>query len=74
VKRYHVAKLDLLHIDAEGYDDEIIKMIDFKRIQPGIIQYEHMHLSPERRSACEELLKKHGYRIINGFADVIAYL
>ena len=51
-----------------------VSMIDFKVVRPGIINYESMHLSPERSNACEALLKSHGYRIIKGFADVIAYL
>ena len=30
VEKYAITALDLIHIDTEGYDYEILKMIDFK--------------------------------------------
>lgn len=35
---YH---LDVLQVDAEGYDHEVIRMIDFGRIRPKVIKYEY---------------------------------
>ena len=47
VRKHNVRKIDLLHIDTEGYDDEIIKSIDFTKIRPNIILYENKHLKNE---------------------------
>jgi len=66
-------KVDLLQIDAEGYDYELIKLINFKRLKPRILHYEHMHLSEADRRNCEQYLKDQGYQINHGFADTIAF-
>jgi len=58
-----ISRLDLLQIDTEGFDYEIIKMIDYEKIRPEIIHYEHIHLSRADREACEQLLASHGYRL-----------
>jgi FkbM family methyltransferase len=66
-------KIDILQIDVEGYDFEILKLVDFKRHKPSIIHYEHAHLSPDDREACLELLVRHGYKIGIETYDTIAY-
>jgi len=65
--------IDLLQIDAEGYDYEIIRSIDFDTVKPAIIHYEHMVLSEADRNACLELLASHGYRIVLQDNDTLAY-
>ena len=65
--------IDLLQIDAEGFDFEIIRSIDFARVKPAIIHYEHMVLSQADRNACLELLAGHGYRFLLEDSDTTAY-
>ncbi len=67
------AAIDLLQIDAEGFDFEIIRSIDFQRVKPAIIHYEHMVLSQTDRDACLELLASHGYRFLLEDSDTTAY-
>ena len=64
---------DLLQIDAEGCDYEIIHSIDFRRVKPAIIRYEHMVLSQADRNACLKLLAEQGYRFLLEDADTTAY-
>jgi FkbM family methyltransferase len=71
--KYHIEKIDLLHIDAEGYDYEIIKTIPFSRIRPRMIWYENKHFSPQDKQDCKRLLRSYGYRIIKA-KDTFAYL
>lgn len=66
-------EIDLLQIDAEGYDYEIIRSIDFDSVKPAIIHYEHMVLSQADRNACLELLASHGYRFLLQDNDTLAY-
>ena len=65
--------IDLLQIDAEGYDYEIIKMIKFQKIRPSIIRYEHKHLSKKDFTECLELLVNNNYRILFEDSDITAY-
>jgi hypothetical protein len=70
----NVERIDLLQIDAEGYDAEIVNTIDLERARPHIICYEHMHLSAEQQEGCIQRLVDHGYRIAIGFQNTIACL
>lgn len=66
--------VNLLQIDAEGYDGEVIKMIDFQRIKPSIIKYEHRNLIEADKEGVEALLKTNGYQLLHIKADTIAVL
>jgi FkbM family methyltransferase len=72
IKKYNLKKIDLLMIDAEGYDIEIIKNIDFNNIKPSNIIYEHTHFALAENLAIEEYLKNYGYQIIKDLSDTIA--
>ncbi|RMG66133.1 MAG: FkbM family methyltransferase [Bacteroidetes bacterium] len=61
-QRYELDRIDLLQIDTEGYDFEVIKLFDLGHTQPGMIVYEHCHLSPEDAQACLKHLHGHGYQ------------
>lgn len=73
LEKYRIDNIDFLQIDTEGYDYEIIKMIDFDRFTPGIIHYEHRHLSSRDDRACQQLLQRNGYRLLPKQYDTAAY-
>jgi FkbM family methyltransferase len=70
---HQVKHIDLLQIDTEGYDFEILKMLDFRRFQPTLINLEHLHLSPADCEACLELLLAQGYMVHFGPDDIVAF-
>ena len=74
LRRHGVSHLDLLQIDAEGYDFEILKRIDFGRLRPSMIRYEHRHLKPREKHACRIHLERCGYRILETQFDTGAVL
>jgi FkbM family methyltransferase len=65
--------VDILAIDAEGFDYTILKMIDFARLKPAIILYEHTHLNKADQEAAAELLAAQGYRMTRDTLDTIGY-
>ena len=67
-------QIDLIQIDAECYDAEIIRMIDFTRVRPAIIRFEHEGLSRRDYRAVSDLLGDLGYRIMPERLDTCAYL
>jgi FkbM family methyltransferase len=73
IEKYNVQTTDLLHIDAEGYDYEIIKLVPFSRMRPKIIFYESEHLRREDKVSCEDMLIAYGYKLIRS-KDTFAYL
>lgn len=70
-RKHGLLKLDLVHIDTEGYDYEVIKLIDFAAHQPSVLLYEHKHLSDTDRIACRERLEQHGYDCLTVGADTL---
>ena len=63
--------LDFLQIDAEGFDYEIIKSIDFAATRPRFINYEYVLLGADR-AACRALLLEKGYGLLDQRQDTLA--
>jgi len=72
--RHGVSRLDLLQIDVEGYDFEILKLLDFRRLRPALIRYEHRHLKPREKASCRAYLARRGYRLLEMEFDTGAVL
>jgi FkbM family methyltransferase len=65
-------QVDLIQIDAEGYDWTIIRSIDFSRLRPRILRFEYRHMTAADADACLMLLGEHGYRFVIEARDIIA--
>lgn len=65
-------EINYLQIDTEGFDFEVLKMIDFKKIKPSIIKYESVNLTYEDKISSYHLLRKQNYFLFNEFGDTIA--
>ena len=74
IDKYKVNKINILHIDTEGYDWDIIKMIEFDKIQPEIIIYEYHHLTVYNCNKSIIYLKNNGYYVFrsSNSYDIIA--
>ncbi len=71
---FGVSTVDILQIDTEGYDLHILRLFDFDRFRPGIVHYEHQHLSHADRIAAVQLLQARGYQLTAGPFDTLAVL
>ena len=49
-REYGLSQVDVLNIDAEGYDDQILKSIDFEASKPGLILFEVVHMGTEAKA------------------------
>lgn len=74
LEEHGIDRLDLVQVDAEGYDSEIVRTIDFERVTPRIIRFEHAHLTNGDCDACVGMLASHGYRFLTERRDIIAIL
>lgn len=66
--------VDLMQIDVEGFDYEVLKMINFRVINPSIIKYEFVNLTHEDKEASKDLLEKNGYYLFLMGDDVVGVL
>ena len=62
--------LDVLQVDAEGYDFEVIKSLG--RFRPSIINFESFNLSREAWSEWKRWAEEEGYGYIQGRMDTLA--
>ena len=69
---YNETAVDLLQVDVEGYDHEIIRQVDFNKLQPLIIRFEYANLSEEDTVTVIRLLKQNGYYCFYEDTDVVA--
>ena len=60
--RHEMPAPDLIQIDAEGFDYEIVRMIDWSH-PPALVHYETVHLNEADRIAAWTLLRSKGYRL-----------
>jgi FkbM family methyltransferase len=74
LQRAGAVDVDVLQIDAEGYDYEIVMMVDFKRVRPSVIHFEHVHLTKNQQETCCRLLIDNGYRVARTNLNTVAYL
>ena len=63
---------DVLQIDTEGHDDEVVYACSIGVYRPLLINYEHVHLSSNRRQRLEDFLTNHGYRLVDTGEDTLA--
>jgi len=68
-----IQRVDVLIVDTEGYDFEVLKLLNLPVRLPAIVHYEHRHLSRADVTASIELLMANGYFVAVDPADVTAY-
>lgn len=67
-------RLDVLQIDAEGYDLEVLATLDFDRWRPSVVRFEYLHLEPRLLDACIAELASQGYQFLLQHRDLVACL
>ena len=73
LQKHGVARVDILQIDTEGFDYEILKMIDFAKVRPALIHFENNFLTAAEMTDCNRMLAGHGYRLLTLGIDSLAY-
>ena len=68
-----VTQLDYFQVDTEGFDYEVIKMIDFNVVKPRIIKYESVNLNKDDQKNIMIFLKENGYYIFQEFGDTVGF-
>lgn len=75
VEKHKFYDVNIIHIDTEGYDFEVLKMIPFEVLNSlSIILFEHKHLSRSDFKKCIFFLRKRGFIVRKdaGESDTIA--
>lgn len=65
-------EIDVLQIDAEGYDDEVIFASNLETTRPKVINYESANLGDKRSAALAAYLNSQGYDLFRQGMDTLA--
>lgn len=71
VEESKIEAIDYFQIDTEGYDFEVIQMLDFKKLKPKLIKAEYVNLSAIEKEMMTKLLHTHGYYVFFEGIDII---
>jgi FkbM family methyltransferase len=63
LSRNQIKHIDLLHIDAEGYDWMILQQFDFDVVRPKIVLFERKHLNRRDQEAARKMMQDAGYQV-----------
>ena len=63
IQNYNLQHIDLLQIDAEGYDLEVIRIFDIPNTRPQAIIFENVGLNAADYAACLHLLEEQNYQL-----------
>ncbi|HEX9048791.1 MAG TPA: FkbM family methyltransferase [Verrucomicrobiae bacterium] len=61
--RNQITAIDLLQIDAEGFDWVVLQQFDFKTIRPQVVIFERKHLAVSDQEAAQQHMQKAGYLV-----------
>lgn len=64
--------VDVVQMDTEGYDREVLGLIDLERLGVEVVMFEHLHLDDGDRTACRRILEEHEFEQVSDGMDTIA--
>ena len=73
-EKHKIRHLDLLQIDAEGFDYNLIKMFPFDNFKPLSLQFEKSFMTFDELNDLKVELKKRGYVYLDMGSDAFAFL
>nr|WP_321233399.1 FkbM family methyltransferase [uncultured Psychroserpens sp.] len=71
LSKHQIKKIDIMHIDTEGYDWNVLSQLDFNIYNPKAILFEHKHLSKTEELKSIAYLKNNNYLIYRLGADFL---
>jgi FkbM family methyltransferase len=72
--RNHIEHIDLLHIDAEGYDWMILQQFDFDVVRPKVVLFERDQLDKQDQEAARKMMQNAGYEVTAMERDFLCLL
>lgn len=61
LKKHNIKNIDIMQIDAEGFDYHILKQLDFSKYHPKVIHIEIVNMPKSEATACKHILDANGY-------------
>jgi FkbM family methyltransferase len=74
ISDYNLKEVSILHIDAEGFDLEVLGTIDLKKNKPSMIMLEHKHLALKPLLKLGSSMKSSGYTSYVYHDDIVFLL
>ena len=73
IRKFSLEDVEIIQIDVEGFDAQVVKMVDFSTVSPSIIRFEHKHLSKKEHNEAIGILLENEYTVAKEPGNTIAY-
>lgn len=73
IEQHDLSDINGLFIDAEGYDYDLIKMFDFSSYKPGLVMFEHQHMTRSEEWELIDHFRELDYSIFRGDYNTLAH-
>jgi FkbM family methyltransferase len=73
LEKHGIDSIDIVSIDAEGYDYNILKQLNLEKYSPYIIKFEHFSLTNKEAMYAKMHLEDYGYSLMPILQDTIAF-
>lgn len=73
IEQYNISEINGLFIDAEGFDYNLIRMFNFKEYKPGLVMFEHQHMTETEEWELIDMFRDMGYSIFRGDYNTLAH-
>lgn len=70
--RHGLRHVDVVQMDTEGYDRDVLELVDLDGLGVELVLFEHLHLRADDRAVCRRLLHAHGFEQVSDGMDTIA--
>lgn len=72
LRSHGVQRVDVMQVDAEGFDYQVLRQLDFSVYRPKVINIEIVNMPKAERTACKRILDSAGYLYVKGGYDLLA--
>lgn len=71
--KHKVARVDLLQVDVEGFDYQVLKQLDIKKLKTKVIRIGWVNLPHSEKRDALRLFETHGFQVRVSTSDLIAW-
>ena len=69
--KHAVDRIDVLHIDAEGYDWMVLRQFDLRRYRPSVVRSEQSSLGTSDRAAAPAFVRAEGLEVSDFYEELV---
>jgi hypothetical protein len=71
LRKHAVERIDVLHVDVEGYDWMVLRQFDLARYRPTVVRIERTSLAPDDVAAARAFMRQAGLTVVDFYDELV---